>query len=98
MRANRTSPADAGSVEASDVADAVVRPSDTVPLPFDGWSHSAGERAPGGVMRCSANGERLRPYPRTEEERMSVGPVEYMIVAFPGNQFKGEIVPALQEL
>ena len=33
-----------------------------------------------------------------QEERMSVGPVEYMIVAFPGNQFKGEIIPALQEL
>src|SRR4029453_18313919 len=49
-------------------------------------------------MRPSANGETLRPYPRTEEGRMSVGPVEYMIVAFPGNQFKGEIVPALQEL
>ena len=29
---------------------------------------------------------------------MSVGPVEYMIVAFPGNRFKGEIVPALAEL
>ena len=29
---------------------------------------------------------------------MSIGPVEYMIVAFPGNQFKGEIVPALKEL
>jgi hypothetical protein len=29
---------------------------------------------------------------------MGIGPVEYMIVAFPGNQFKGEIVPALQEL
>ncbi len=29
---------------------------------------------------------------------MSIGPVEYMIVAFPGNQFKGEIVPALAEL
>lgn len=28
----------------------------------------------------------------------SIGPVEYMIVAFPGNQFKGEILPALQEL
>src|SRR5688572_12274094 len=27
-----------------------------------------------------------------------IGPVEYMIVAFPGNQFKGEIVPALQDL
>ena len=29
---------------------------------------------------------------------MSIGPVEYLIVAFPGNKFKGEIVPALQEL
>jgi hypothetical protein len=29
---------------------------------------------------------------------MSIGPVEYMIVAFPGNKFKGEIVPALKEL
>jgi len=27
-----------------------------------------------------------------------VGPVEYMIVAFPGNKFRGEILPALQEL
>jgi hypothetical protein len=29
---------------------------------------------------------------------MSIGPVDYMIVAFPGNQFKGEIIPALKEL
>jgi Family of unknown function (DUF6325) len=29
---------------------------------------------------------------------MSIGPVEYMIVAFPGNRFKGEVVPALAEL
>ncbi|HEY7755664.1 MAG TPA: DUF6325 family protein [Actinomycetota bacterium] len=29
---------------------------------------------------------------------MSIGPVEYMIVAFPGNKFKGEIIPALGEL
>jgi hypothetical protein len=29
---------------------------------------------------------------------MSVGPVEYMIVAFPGNRFKGEIIPELQNL
>ena len=27
-----------------------------------------------------------------------MGPVEYIIVEFPGNQFKGEIVPALREL
>jgi uncharacterized membrane protein len=29
---------------------------------------------------------------------MAIGPVEYMVVAFPGNQFKGEIVPALTDL
>ncbi|MGH3082215.1 MAG: DUF6325 family protein [Gaiellaceae bacterium] len=27
-----------------------------------------------------------------------LGPVDYMIVAFPGNQFKGEIAPALSDL
>jgi translation initiation factor IF-2 len=29
---------------------------------------------------------------------MSVGPIEYLVVACPGNKFKGEIVPALAEL
>lgn len=29
---------------------------------------------------------------------MESGPVEYMIVSFPGNRFRGEIAPALQEL
>jgi hypothetical protein len=28
---------------------------------------------------------------------MSIGPVDYMIVSFPGNQFKGEILPAIKE-
>ena len=27
-----------------------------------------------------------------------IGPVDYMIVAFPGNEFKGEIAPALADL
>jgi hypothetical protein len=27
-----------------------------------------------------------------------IGPVDYMIVAFPGNQFRGDIAPALAEL
>lgn len=27
-----------------------------------------------------------------------IGPVDYLIVAFPGNEFRGEIVPALAEL
>ena len=29
---------------------------------------------------------------------MAIGPVEYMVVAFPGNKFKGEIAPALGDL
>ncbi len=29
---------------------------------------------------------------------MSIGPVEYLIVAFPGNEFNGRIVPALADL
>jgi hypothetical protein len=27
-----------------------------------------------------------------------IGPVDYLIVAFPGNEFRGEIAPALAEL
>jgi uncharacterized membrane protein len=27
-----------------------------------------------------------------------IGPVEYMVVAFPGNKFRGEIAPALRDL
>ncbi len=29
---------------------------------------------------------------------MPVGPVEYMVVAFPGNEFNGDVAPALKEL
>jgi len=32
------------------------------------------------------------------EAAMDVGPVDLLIVEFPGNQFKGEIAPALREL
>jgi len=35
--------------------------------------------------------------PKARNE-MSLGPVEELVVRFPGNEFKGEIVPALQEL
>jgi hypothetical protein len=31
-------------------------------------------------------------------EGAEIGPVEYLIVAFPGNQFRGEIAPALADL
>ena len=29
---------------------------------------------------------------------MSIGPVEYIAIAFPGNKFSGQIVPAIKEL
>lgn len=29
---------------------------------------------------------------------MSIGPVEYVIIGFPGNKFNGNVVPALQKL
>jgi hypothetical protein len=29
---------------------------------------------------------------------MSLGPIELLVVRFPGNQFRGEIIPALKEL
>ena len=28
---------------------------------------------------------------------MAIGPVEYMIVEFPGNRFRGEVIPAIKE-
>jgi len=31
-------------------------------------------------------------------ESTDIGPVEYIVVAFPGNRFKGEIAPALADL
>jgi hypothetical protein len=33
-----------------------------------------------------------------EKVDMAIGPVEYIVVGFPGNQFKGEIVPELAKL
>jgi len=33
-----------------------------------------------------------------KEATTEIGPVEYMIVAFPGNKFRGEIAPALADL
>lgn len=29
---------------------------------------------------------------------MALGPIELLVISFPGNQFKGEIIPALREL
>src|SRR5829696_10254997 len=34
----------------------------------------------------------------SEECEMTVVPVEYVVISFPGNQFRGEIVPAIRQL
>src|SRR4029453_5682625 len=33
-----------------------------------------------------------------ESEREKIGPVDFLVVAFPGNKFRGEIAPAISEL
>jgi Family of unknown function (DUF6325) len=33
-----------------------------------------------------------------KETAMNLGPVEYVLIGFPGNRFKGEIIPALAQL
>jgi Family of unknown function (DUF6325) len=35
---------------------------------------------------------------RAKETAMTLGPVEYVLIGFPGNRFKGEIIPALAQL
>jgi hypothetical protein len=35
---------------------------------------------------------------RKEEREVSIGPVEYLLIEFPGNEFTGEIAPALGRL
>jgi hypothetical protein len=44
---------------------------------------------------------RFPPAGRTsyaKETAMTLGPVEYVLIGFPGNRFKGEIIPALAQL
>src|SRR5664280_3599612 len=36
--------------------------------------------------------------PGREEHHMEIGPVDVLVVAFPGNQFNGAILPALSDL
>jgi len=48
--------------------------------------------------RVDADVDAHRSVRTKKESTMAIGPVEYMVVAFPGNQFKGEIAPALKDL
>jgi hypothetical protein len=50
----------------------------------------AGSAAVRGVYHCAQICE--------EAYRMAIGPVEYLIIEFPGNHFRGEIAPAMAKL
>ena len=49
------------------------------------------------LISVEAEGSRLERT-MTREGQMEIGPVDYMIVAFPGSKFRGEIAPALGKL
>src|SRR5215211_1977042 len=49
---------------------------------------------PGGVRRDQGQSPRVG----RGEQMTEIGPVDYLIVAFPGNEFRGEIAPALGDL
>ena len=56
-----------------------------------------GRDQPGGVRRNQAEG--ARSVVRERSQRMEeIGPVDYAIVGFPGNRFRGEIAPAIADL
>src|SRR5918993_1826721 len=72
-------------------------------------SSSTGDAMPGAVGPHSGHPWDLRAAALRQLERdavassegartMGFGPIEYGVVAFPGNQFKGEIAPALGDL
>ena len=64
---------------------------------------SSARVAPMQEVRCTTarqTSPRRHSGQRTTRERslgMSIGPVEYIAIAFPGNKFSGEIVPAIKE-
>src|SRR5262245_46806741 len=49
-------------------------------------------------MRTVPSGIETRSGKLTWEAHMDIGPVEYIVIEFPGNQFRGEILPALKDL
>ena len=54
--------------------------------------------APISHVRSGARAERLAGRQQRRMDDMPVGSIEYAVIAFPGNHFKGEIIPAIQEL
>jgi hypothetical protein len=50
-------------------------------------------------MHCRINPpQRWEGLAKAREAIMSLGPVEYLVIGFPGNKFKGDILPALGDL
>src|SRR4051812_15426419 len=66
-------------------------------LPADQAGHSSRDHACITSSKCRPITVKASQ-PRSKERVMEAAPVEYMIVAFPGNRFRGEIAPALKEL
>jgi hypothetical protein len=61
---------------------------------------SAPRRSPEGAMRkrMVLGDNRQRHSEASRRIIMTLGPVELLVVKFPGNQFRGEIAPALKDL
>jgi CheY-like chemotaxis protein len=70
---------------------------------LDVWRRRAPETPAGPIVRETApidprSGAHGSTSVVTEVRYMSLGPVELLVLKFPGNHFKGEILPALKEL
>src|SRR3990172_573374 len=57
------------------------------------------DRPPHGIAdtRSSRQPDTMTDRRSRRRRHMGIGPVEYMVVAFPGNKFNGEILPAIAE-
>ena len=58
-------------------------------------------RTPSACLRLQAHGQHDRPAHSNhyaKRQSMAFGPVDVMIISFPGNKFTGRIAPALMEL
>jgi len=70
---------------------------------LDVWRRRGPETPAGRIVRerttldAPAGAQRSYHFP-TEVRHMSLGPVDLLVLKFPGNHFKGEIMPALKEL
>lgn len=52
----------------------------------------------GGVRRHDVSFDDGRPAPDDERNTMALGPIEVVVLGFPGNEFNGQILPELERL